>query len=84
MARTQRNQVKFIKLTDPHDLSDVYIQPDDVKGVSLAQGGEYTDILLYGTESVFIGVKESPAEVVKIVEDILFPKPTEFKYPGRS
>ncbi len=60
---------RFIALNNA-DGSLAYVQPDDVKAITVTEYGA-TEVLLYGPSSTVIMVSDSPTEVAEKVCDAL-------------
>jgi hypothetical protein len=57
---------RFIKLTGHANGQAVHIQPDDVKVIDGFDEG--SKVLLYGAAEIWIGVTETPTEVIALIE----------------
>ena len=77
--------MSFIKLTNTYGL-DLFIQPDDVKAVAPESGsGSWTQVYLYGAADHRIWVKESPQEVLDLVnKELTADTTTTTSFHGRN
>ena len=74
---------RFIWLNNV-DGSRAYVQPDDVKAITVSEYGA-TEVLLYGPNSTTIYVSDSPTEVAeKVCAALTPPVYMTGAFPGRD